>query len=78
VRPVTAQAVYGQVLVPLVDYLFADRMSRMFRPVVTCRAEVYRRCLRRRCLRDEKYIIGSMGGMTGSTHPLVYRHMFRH
>lgn len=72
-RPVTAQAVHGQVLIPLVDYLFAYRMSRMFRPVVTGRAEVYRRCLR-----DEKYIIGSMGRMTGSTHPLVYRHMFRH
>ena len=72
-RPMTAQTLQGQVFVSFVYYLFTDRMGRVLRIVVTLPAK-----LDDRRLREQQRIIGRVGRMAGSAHPLCHRLMLRY
>ena len=68
--PVTAQALYRQVLVPFIYDLFTDRMGRVFRIVVTLCAE-----LDGRRLSEKQLIVGSVRRMADNALPLFYGFM---
>ena len=63
-----ASAIQGQVLVPLIDHLLADRMSRVSLPVVTISAQIHHIVLL-----EEEDLVGRMRGVTGGTFPLSDR-----
>ncbi len=64
VRPVAAQALHGDVGIPGIDDLLANRVRRMRLPFVTFRAELDRR----RFLRQEG-VVGTVGRVTLVTRP---------
>jgi hypothetical protein len=72
VRPVAAQALDGEVAVPLVDHFFPDGMSRMLLPVMTVPAQVDYRGIA-----HEEQVVRSMGSMTDCAFSFHNRFMLR-
>ena len=64
VRPVAAQALQGDVGIPGIDDLLADRVRRMRLPFVTFRAEFDRRGFLR-----QKGVVGAVGRVTLVARP---------
>ena len=73
VGSMTASAIQGQVLVPLIDHLLADRMSRVSLPVMTIPTQIHHIVLL-----EEEDLVGRMRGVTGGTFPLINRGVLDH